>query len=62
MKPVIIFCITYLGIALGGIPCLAINRTGIALLGAIAMIVISAISPNDALHSNDFSTILLLMD
>jgi Na+/H+ antiporter NhaD/arsenite permease-like protein len=60
MKPIIIFCITYFGIAIGGIPGLAINRTGIALLGAIAMVVLSAVNPAEALNSIDFPTILLL--
>ena len=60
MKNIIIFLITYLGIAVGGIPGLAIDRTGIALLGAIAMIVSGAILPADALHAVDYPTILLL--
>ena len=32
----IIFCIVYLGMILGGLPFLQLDRTGIALLGAIA--------------------------
>src|SRR2546426_631324 len=35
---VIIFCIVYLGMILGGLPFLQLDRTGIALLGAIALI------------------------
>ena len=34
----IIFCIVYLGMILGGLPFLQLDRTGIALLGAIALI------------------------
>ena len=34
----IIFLVTYAGVAVGGIPGLALDRTGIALLGAIAMV------------------------
>ena len=34
----VIFALTYLGIALGHVPGLKLNRTGIALLGAIAII------------------------
>ena len=36
---VLIFLLTYLGVAVGRFPRLAIDRTGIALLGAIAMVV-----------------------
>jgi Na+/H+ antiporter NhaD/arsenite permease-like protein len=60
MKNILIFCITYSGIALGGIPGLAVDRTGIALLGSIAMVVSGAVAPSDALLAVDFSTILLL--
>lgn len=57
---IIIFCITYAGIAIGGIPGLALDRTGIALLGAIAMLVFSAVTPAEALSSIDFSSLILL--
>lgn len=60
MKNIIIFSITYIGIAIGGIPGLAIDRTGIALLGAIAMVVSGALIPAEALNSIDYPTILLL--
>jgi Na+/H+ antiporter NhaD/arsenite permease-like protein len=53
-------CTTYVCIALGGIPGLAINRTGLALLGAIAMVVSSTVYPIAALNSIDFPTIILL--
>ena len=36
-----IFALTYLGIALGRVPGLKVNRTGIALLGAIAIMIFS---------------------
>ncbi|TFG36797.1 MAG: anion transporter, partial [Desulfobacterales bacterium] len=36
---VIIFIVTYMGVALGRIPGLTLDRTGIALLGAIGMII-----------------------
>ena len=32
--------ITYAGVAIGGVPGLALDRTGIALLGAIAMVAV----------------------
>jgi Na+/H+ antiporter NhaD/arsenite permease-like protein len=56
----IIFFMTYTGIALGGIPGLAIDRTGIALLGAIAMLATGILKDNEAFKSIDAPTILLL--
>ena len=46
-KPVTlaIFAITYLGIAIGHVPGLKLNRVGIALLGAIGMMVLAASAP-----------------
>ncbi len=52
--------ITYAGIALGGVPGLALDRTGIALLGAIAMIATGELSVHKAVMSIDMPTILLL--
>ena len=57
---VIIFLITYTGVAIGEIPGLAIDRTGIALLGAILMVVFGVLSTKEAILSIDISTILLL--
>jgi uncharacterized protein (DUF983 family) len=39
MTAAAIFCLAYLGIALGKIPGLVIDRVGVAMLGAIAMVV-----------------------
>ncbi|MGH7992935.1 MAG: hypothetical protein ACREDQ_05425, partial [Limisphaerales bacterium] len=39
-----IFVVTYLGIAMGHVPGLKLNRVGIALLGAIAMMIFGDIS------------------
>jgi Na+/H+ antiporter NhaD/arsenite permease-like protein len=60
MAAATIFIITYIGIAIGRIPGLVIDRVGIALLGAIAMVVFKVISVEDAINSIDFPTILLL--
>jgi Na+/H+ antiporter NhaD/arsenite permease-like protein len=60
MKPIVIFFLTYLGIALGKIPGLAIDRVGVALLGAIAMISFGVVTPECAVQSIDLPTILLL--
>jgi Na+/H+ antiporter NhaD/arsenite permease-like protein len=61
-KPVIfaIFAITYLGIALGRVPGLKLNRVGIVLLGAIAMMIFGGLSTADASSSINWPTILLL--
>lgn len=56
----IIFIVTYAGVALGTLPGLAIDRTGIALLGAIAVVVSGILPAMDAVHAIDLSTILLL--
>ena len=55
-----IFIITYIGVALGRIPGLAIDRVGIALLGAIAMVVFGVLSLESAVKAIDLPTILLL--
>lgn len=57
---VAIFVLTYLGVALGRVPGLTLDRTGIALLGAIGMILCEAVPHAKVLESIDFSTILLL--
>lgn len=60
MLNLIIFCSAYIGMALGKIPGLIIDRVGIALLGAIAMVVSGVVTPEDVLKSIDLPTILLL--
>lgn len=57
---VIIFITTYLGVAIGRIPGLMLDRTGIALLGAIAMIVSGAVPLGEAMGAIDLPTIILL--
>ena len=56
-----IFSATYLGLALGGIPGLRTDRTGIALAGAAAVIGCRLLSFDDAVKSVDFATIVLLL-
>jgi len=57
----IIFALTYLGIALGRVPGLKLNRTGIALLGAIAVMVVFARQPIAVVEGFiNWPTILLL--
>jgi len=56
----LLFLITYAGVALGRFPRLAIDRTGIALLGAIAMVLTRALAPDEALAAIHIPTLLLL--
>jgi Na+/H+ antiporter NhaD/arsenite permease-like protein len=56
----IIFAVTYLGIAMGRIPGLKMNRTGIALLGAIAMMLFGGIKTAQAVSYINWPTICLL--
>jgi len=55
-----IFALTYLGIAIGGFPRLVLDRTGISLLGAIAMLVVHGITIRQAAEHVSYETILLL--
>ncbi len=55
-----IFMATYIGIAAGCVPRLVLDRTGIALLGAIAMVATGALSMPQALQKLDAPTLLLL--
>jgi Na+/H+ antiporter NhaD/arsenite permease-like protein len=57
---VVVFALTYVGIACGTIPPFALDRTGFALLGAIVMVVVGALSVGSAIHAIDAPTILLL--
>ncbi len=56
----IIFGVTYCGIAVGGVPGLTLDRTGIALLGAIAMVAAGILPLKAALDGIDAPTLLLL--
>jgi Na+/H+ antiporter NhaD/arsenite permease-like protein len=56
----IIFGLTYLGIAIGRIPGLKLNRPGIALLGAIAMMIFGGVTTAKAVSYINWPTIFLL--
>ncbi|MCE5336261.1 MAG: anion transporter [Desulfobacteraceae bacterium] len=58
---VAVFAVVYLGMILGKIPGLALDRTGIALLGAIFLLAIGKIEPEEAWRSIDVPTIALLL-
>ena len=55
-----IFAITYIGIAMGHVPGLKLNRAGIALLGAIAMMIFGGVSTADVVSYINWLTIFLL--
>jgi len=55
-----VFVLVYLGMVLGGLPGLALDRTGIALLGAIALIALGCIDTRAAWAAIDVGTIALL--
>jgi Na+/H+ antiporter NhaD/arsenite permease-like protein len=56
----VIFGITYFWIALGHVPGLKLNRPGIALLGAIAMMMFGGVKTADAVSYVNWPTIALL--
>lgn len=57
----IIFAFVYLGMILGRLPGLAIDRTGVALLGAALLVGLECLTPDDAWRAIDVSTIILLL-
>lgn len=57
---VTVFGVVYLGMFLGGLPRLRLDRTGVALLGAIAMMAITGMTVNEAASALDVTTLLLL--
>jgi Na+/H+ antiporter NhaD/arsenite permease-like protein len=61
-KPVVlaIFALTYLGIAVGRVPGLQLDRTGIVLLGAIGVMVFGGLPTNAVIGLIQWPTILLL--
>lgn len=57
---VAVFAVVYLGMFLGGLPRLKLDRSGVALLGAIAVIAFTGESVEDAARAVDLPTIVLL--
>ena len=56
-----ILVLTYVGVAIGRIPGLRLDRAGIAFLGGAAMIALGPLSLEEAFRSIDFNTIALLL-
>ena len=57
---VAIFATVYLGMILGGLPLLQLDRSGVALLGAIALVGFRILTPNQAARAVHLPTLLLL--
>jgi Na+/H+ antiporter NhaD/arsenite permease-like protein len=56
----IVFALVYVGLALGKLPLVHLDRAGIALVGATAMLVLGLVGFDAAVGSVDFATIALL--
>ena len=59
--PLAIFAITYVGLALGKLPMVRVDRCGVALIGAVAMVASRTLSQSEAMNSVDFHTLALLL-
>jgi Na+/H+ antiporter NhaD/arsenite permease-like protein len=55
-----VFALVYLGMLLGRLPRLQLDRTGVALLGAIALVALGAVTIEDAARAVDLPTLALL--
>ncbi len=56
----VIFALTYLGLAVGRIPGLKLNRVGIVLLGAIGMMIFGGVTADKGISYVNWPTVLLL--
>ncbi|MGH7087874.1 MAG: SLC13 family permease, partial [Stellaceae bacterium] len=56
----LVFVLTYVGMAAGRLPWLQVDRTGIALLGVIALLGTETVTLDDLGATIDFSTLVLL--
>jgi Na+/H+ antiporter NhaD/arsenite permease-like protein len=56
----VVFAVVYVGMILGGLPFLQLDRTGVALLGAIALVALGALTPAEAARAIHLPTLLLL--
>ncbi|WP_460035495.1 anion transporter [Methylothermus subterraneus] len=55
-----VFAVVYVGMILGGLPFLQLDRTGVALLGAIALVATGQVTPEQAARAVHLPTLLLL--
>src|SRR5437588_12258492 len=57
---IILFAFTYLGMALGRIPGLKIERSGIAMIAAVVLVAIGAVPVDEIVRAIHFPTLLLM--
>jgi Na+/H+ antiporter NhaD/arsenite permease-like protein len=55
-----IFLFTYLALAVGGLPGLRVDRTGVAIIGAVLMVVSGIVPMPQAIAAIDYGTLILL--
>lgn len=60
LLPLILFVLTYAGLALGRVPGLALDRTGFAVLGAVAFLATGSITVEQAKEAVDAPTLAVL--
>jgi Na+/H+ antiporter NhaD/arsenite permease-like protein len=60
LLPLVLFILTYLGIALGRLPGLAVDRTGVAMLGAAAFLLTGSVSLAEAQSALNAPTLCVL--
>jgi len=58
--PLLLFALTYAGLALGGVPWLKLDRTGFAILGAVAFLATGWITVDQAVKAVDAPTLVVL--
>jgi Na+/H+ antiporter NhaD/arsenite permease-like protein len=55
-----VFAVSYVVFALGKLPGMKIDRPGMAIIGAVLMVAVGAVTAGEALHFIDFGTLVLL--
>ncbi len=61
MIALVIFIITYIGVALTRLPFIPIDRPSAAFLGSVAMVLFGVLTPEEAVEAIDWGTIALLL-
>jgi len=56
----VVFCAAYLGLSLGGLPPFRVDRTGVAIIGATAMVITGVVPWDEAVAAVDAHTLVLL--
>lgn len=61
MIALIVFIVVYVGIIFDKLPFVHLDRKSIAFIGAVAMVLCGCLSPQEAIKSIDFNTLVLLL-